>query len=345
MDDTFEAQDHRDSDLPTGGWIASDDRPNINADIAEPDRAQGSATMSGSTLKTQISALTANFSIELLPTAAAAIPSFADLLPRGTRVFLPHLPGHRLKDILEAAWRLSEEGMIPVPHIAARRLSSLAELEEGLATLRDAAALQEALVIAGDIAAPLGPFSNSLDILETGMLTDFGVDRVYLAAHPDGSPDITPSQLMDALRWKQAYADAQSQHVALVTQLGFSGAHVIAWQNKLRDAGISLPVQVGLAGPAKLMTLLKFARMCGVSNSTKLLKKHSGKFVRLASVNAPDGPITQLAAHRMSGEGNLIAGLHFYTFGGFARTCQWVSAVRQGDFTMYDDNNGFRVDE
>ena len=202
------------------------------------------------------------FSIEVMPRTAAKIESFADLLPRGTRVYIAHIEGTSLDDMVATARRLADEGMAVMPHFPARVIKDAAELEEWILRYRNEAGVDQALLLAGGLAKPCGTLTSSIDMIETGLFDKHGFKRLHVAGHPEGNKDIDTdgsSRLADeALLWKQGFADKTDAEMAIVTQFVFAAQPIIEWADHIRAAGVQLPVHVGIAGPAKLQTMIKF---------------------------------------------------------------------------------------
>ncbi|MEM7489957.1 MAG: methylenetetrahydrofolate reductase, partial [Pseudomonadota bacterium] len=59
-------------------------------------------------------------SIEVMPRTAEKVEDFRTLLPRGTRVYIAHIDGTPIADMVATAARLRAEGMEPMPHFPAR---------------------------------------------------------------------------------------------------------------------------------------------------------------------------------------------------------------------------------
>lgn len=285
--------------------------------------------------------LVQGFSIETTPKQAAKIDSFAAVLPLGSRVFVAFIPGEQPSAIVETVVRLVAEGMVPVPHIAARNLASPAAFEAYASALHGAGARQ-ALLLAGGARDAAGTLSSSLELLESGVMEGLGFEQLFVAGHPEGSPDIDSTALAAALARKNAFARRTGLPVTIVTQFGFDGARVLAWARAIGDAGNRLPMRIGVAGPASLTSLLKYARLCGVNASATMLARAGGKLFQLVGQATPDGLISELAQHR-DGWAELIRDLHFYPFGGFERTALWASSVASGAFTAHRDGQGFTV--
>ncbi len=294
-------------------------------------------------LASAIVELLRDFSIEVTPKQAARVESFAALLPPGTRVFVTFVPGETVDAVLPVVERLAREGMRPVPHVAARNLLAEATLQHHLRGAR-ACGASEALVIAGGARKPLGPYASTMDLLATGLFEELGYTRLHVAGHPEGSPDIPDAELARALAAKNAWSARTGIPVELVTQFTFDGVRLGAWEREIRASGNRLPIRAGLAGPASVTSLLRYARMCGVSASVGFLQRSGGRFLQLVGQAAPDGPILALARARMEDPGSLLRGVHFYPFGGFVRTAAWAGAVAEGRFTLFADESGFAVE-
>ena len=301
------------------------------------------ATTPTQVLEDKIVDFMAGFSIEIAPQAAGKVANFADYLPDNTRVYLPWLPGASLSDALALSCRLRSEGMEPVPHIAARRVESRDELDANLAELVERAQVTDILLIAGDIEKPAGPYKDTLELLEDGLLEKHGIKSIAVAGHPEPNPFFSDEKALAALKVKQAYARDKQAQMRIVTQFSFSIDMISQWERGLRDADIDLPVNIGLAGPASMKTLLKFAAMCGVGASMGFVKRNAGLVTKLVRDRAPDDLVTSLAKAVVEDPQMLIAAPHFYTFGGLVRSMDWVDAVLEGRFKLNRKQTAFDI--
>jgi methylenetetrahydrofolate reductase (NADPH) len=211
-----------------------------------------------------------------------------------------------------------------------------------LRQLTDQAGVDQVLAIGGGLDQPQGPFASSLALLETGLLERHGIRTIGVAGHPEGEPVLRQPGVTTTHAEKVAYAARSPAALRLVTQFAFEPAPVLAWERAIRGHG--LPIHVGVPGPATLKTLLSYARMCGIGNSMRVLTRQAGNLLRLASLSYPDALIAALAAHRAADPRSRVERLHFYPFGGLARTARWIEGVRAGAFTLQDDGLGFTVD-
>jgi len=300
-------------------------------------------------LGNKIRQLTRDFSIEVLPKTASKIKHFADHLPSESKVFIPFLPGAAFQDCLPLAIRLRREGMEPVPHIAARRLRSRAELTETLDRLRGEAGISQCLVIAGDPDRSVGPYADSMAVLETGLLEEYGIETIYVGGQPEGISGVAQEDIEAAFLRKNAYALTTPASLRLITQFTLNIRALAAWQARLTELGNRLPIHIGVAGPTSLATLLRFAALTGASASIRAMRRYGAKLTQLASEAAPDVLITYLAGQLPSSgseaksDPQTIAGLHVYTFGGFQQSADWMMAVNNGDFILKPHGKGFDV--
>ena len=301
-----------------------------------------SANTAGSARQDIMDLLT-GFSLEVTSAEAQTVADFTSLIPAGTHVYLPFLPNSAFADCVPAARRVAREGMVPVPHIAARRLTGQGELEDVLGLLRETASVASVLVIAGDADTSAGPYQSAMELLETGLLERYGISKIGIAGYPEGHPAIAEDVIWASLARKCDYAKTSSADFQIVSQFTFSPQSVLGWEEKLKQAGITLPLLLSVPGPAKLTTLLGYARMCGVSASLRQLTRNRKALMGLASISTPDRLLTGLARSRADTPGNLIKGIHFNTFGGFEETARWIKAVLEGRFAMNRDNSGFKL--
>jgi len=283
------------------------------------------------------------FTIETTPGTAAKIESYRTLLAEGTTVNVTFLTGSDFADTIKVVRRLKNEGMRPVPHIAARSVPSRAQLESWLDALVEAGGIDEVLLIAGGSDRACGPFENARQLLDTGLFEQRGIRRIGVAGHPEGSADFSDAAAMQALKDKNAYARETGCEMFIITQFVFEAQPVIAWDRRIREAGIDLPVHIGVPGLATLKTLLGHARACGIGPSMRVLTRQARNLTRLMSVRAPDRLVTDLAAYRAQEPGCAIRRVHLYPLGGMRRTAAWVYAVLDGRFHM-KATGGFDLD-
>src|SRR5216684_988597 len=270
--------------------------------------------------------LVAAASIEISPRDELAGDRLRNLFAPGTTVFVNHPASVTHHDTVAACAKLRRAGFIPVPHVAARRLASFTQANDFLRRAAGEAEVTGALLIAGDPDLPAGPFSDSLALLASGVVEGNGLRAVAFAGYPEGHPTIGGRALEGALRGKIALAREKGLDVSLVTQFGFEAASIQRWSAALRGDGIDCPVRVGIAGPATVMTLAKFAVRCGIGASLRALARDHTAFARILVEAKPDALIEALVAGEDAGAP--IDGLHVFTFGGLRATAKWIEAFR-----------------
>lgn len=283
-----------------------------------------------------------DFSVETTPIGAEKIGDFRSILRPGTEVFVTFLPGSNHKDSVAAAKRLREQGFEPVPHFAARSISNPEQFRDYLERAVGEAGVERVLTIAGALEKPLGPYSDSMQLLESGLFDKYGIKLVNVAGHPEGSPDMSDEAIETALQWKNAFAERTDAALHIVTQFCFEAGPIIAWDRKLNADGNRLPIRIGVPGIAKLSTLIKYATACGIGNSIRFLKKKGTAVTSLLRLQAPDKLVRDLAAYAAENPDCAIDSVHMYPLGGLAKTAKWSYAVVDGAFTVQGET-GFDV--
>ena len=272
------------------------------------------------------------YSIEVMPRTAEKIDSFRDYLPMGTRVYIAHLEGTPIEDMVATAKRISAEGYAVMPHFPARIINDKATLADWIARYQGEANVSQALILAGGVTKPQGDFDNSMQLLESGLFDKAGFKRLHVAGHPEGNKDIdadgTTLNVDAALQWKQKFYDRSDADMALATQFAFEAGPIIEWANAVKAAGVDIPIHIGIAGPAKLQTLIKFAIACGVGASLKVLQKRAMDVTKLLLPYEPTEVIAQLAAYKAKNPDFNISHVHFFPLGGIKTNANW--AIRNG---------------
>ena len=267
--------------------------------------------------------LLSGFSLEMTGKDVEALHAAQDVLPAGTRVNVTFLGNEDLPMRLAAATAVRAAGLVPVPHISARRLESSAELEKFLGALADAGAVENLFIVGGDPAEPMGPYEDSLAVIRSGLPSGYGAKHISIAGYPEGHPDISADTLWTALLAKNEALAEQGLETSIITQFGFDTAPVLTWLEELRGRGVSAPVRIGVPGPAGIKRLLGYARRFGVGTSAGIAQKYGFSLTNLLGTAGPDRFLRDFAeAHDPTRHGTVQ--LHFYTFGGLRTTAEWV---------------------
>jgi methylenetetrahydrofolate reductase (NADPH) len=281
-------------------------------------------------------------SLEATRPSDADLDALAAVAAPGTRIYVSALPARPADEQIAIARRLNARGLEPVPHLAARNFPNAMALDHCLARLVEEAAVTRLLVIGGDRDAPAGAFHHAIEVIESGLPQNRGIREIGIAGYPEGHPRVAPAEIDRALAAKIEAAAATGLGVHIVTQFGFAPEPIFAFIARMRDTGIEQPIRIGLAGPASVATLLRYAAICGVAASARGLARNAGLVKHLFGATAPDAIIRVLAAARAGGQLGEIAP-HFFTFGGLAATARWTAAVAAGHLTL-DRAGGFRVE-
>ena len=282
------------------------------------------------TVNPQMEAFLQDYSIEVMPRTAEKVEDFRELLPAGTRVYIAHIEGTPIGDMVATAKRLAAEGYKVMPHFPARIIKDEATLADWIARYQGEAGVDQALLLAGGVTDPHGDFHSSMQLLETGLFGKADFTHLHVAGHPEGNRDIdkdgSEKNVMEALHWKQRFNETSDAQMALATQFAFEAKPIIAWADAIKDAGISLPIHIGIAGPAKLQTMIKFAIACGVGPSLKVLQKRAKDVTKLLLPFEPTEVLTELAAHKAANPDFNITNVHFFPLGGIKTNANWAIA-------------------
>jgi methylenetetrahydrofolate reductase (NADPH) len=225
--------------------------------------------------------------------------------------------------------------------VPVRLLADTATADRVFSGLVDTAQVDEMLLISGDYPQPVGPFTEVLQLLNSGALQRHGIRRVTVAGHPEGHPKVPLADIRRAELDKARMAQQTGLELTLLTQFFFAPTPFLDWAGELRSGGVQARLVAGLAGPTRLSTLIKFAMRCGAGASMRVLTARPAAFTKLLGDHGPESVLRGLAQARCA-ESNDFAGVHLFCFGGFVRTCQWLQAMADGRFIL-DDADGFRV--
>ncbi|MEO0863073.1 MAG: methylenetetrahydrofolate reductase, partial [Pseudomonadota bacterium] len=177
------------------------------------------------TLSPEVEALLQGYSIEVMPRTAEKVDNFADILPAGTRVYIAHIEGTPIADMVATAKRLAAEGYPVMPHFPARIIKDQATLEDWIARYQGEAGVDQALLLAGGVDRPHGDYHSSMQLLESGAFDRAGFKRLHVAGHPEGNRDIDPDGSMknveEALSSKQKFSETTDADMAIATQFAF----------------------------------------------------------------------------------------------------------------------------
>jgi methylenetetrahydrofolate reductase (NADPH) len=263
------------------------------------------------------------YSLEMTAKELDGLREAAPLIRPGTQVAITFLPGEEMEQRVEAAVLVRKLGFEPIVHLSARRLTSEGELDKYLADITTKAGVKRVFIIAGDPPEPEGPYENSLQIIESGLLEKHGIEVVGIGGHPEGHPNNTPAELWDWMERKIAAIRAHGMVPLVVTQFAFDDDAIVAWVREMRSRGIDVPVRLGVPGPAGIKRLLGFAKRCGVGASANVMKKYGISLTNLIGSAGPDKLVAALDKGLNQETGRVR--LHLYPFGALKASAEWIN--------------------
>ncbi|MBL4891577.1 MAG: methylenetetrahydrofolate reductase [Rhizobiaceae bacterium] len=264
-------------------------------------------------------------SIEVSPKQAVENGDLPGLFPAKTRVYITDIGTDSAETLTAGAKRISDLGYTAVPHFASRRLTTKAALEERIKMMTGEAGISDVLVVGGGLEKQAGDFSSTMEVLETGFFDKYGITHMGIAGHPEGSPDFSEDVALEALRLKISFANRSDMNLRVVTQFGFDASGFLSWADSLAEHNIDLPVHLGVAGPAKITTLIKFAAMCGIGNSISFLKSRGSAIMSMVAGFDPNEIVDPIENHiKTHGDSSPIKQIHVFPFGGVKKSAQWL---------------------
>jgi len=195
---------------------------------------------------------------------------------------------------------------------------------ESLKRFREEANGTQVLVLAGSAKSPQGEFTNSMQLLESGIFDQTGITRIGVAGHPEGCPDISTSALRTELIWKNEFQKQTDAQMYILTQFCFASGPIIQWENQLAAMNNTLPIHIGIPGVATIGTLIRHAASCGIGPSMDFLKKQAKSASKLLRHSTPDRLLWELADYRLQHPNTLIEKVHIYPFGGLRKSTEWL---------------------
>ena len=263
------------------------------------------------------------YSLEMTAKEIEGLREAAPLIRPGTQIAVTFLPGEEMEQRVEAAVLVRELGFEPIVHLSARRFTSEAELDQYLGDITTRAGVKRVFLIAGDPPEPEGPFEDSLQIIETGLLEKHGIIIVGIGGHPEGHPNVSKADLWVWMEKKIAALRARNITPLVVTQFAFDDDAIIAWIKEMRERGIDVPVRLGVPGPAGIKRLLGFAKRCGVGASASVMKKYGISLTNLLGSAGPDKLVSSLEKGLTPELGRVR--LHLYPFGALTPSANWIN--------------------
>ena len=253
--------------------------------------------------------------MEIIP--VPGIEDKLDSLPSDMYLAVTCSPTKGVDETLELSEKLIERGFKVTPHIASKCVSGEKHLEAIIKKL-DELGIESIFVPGGDRPEPMGDFNNALDLLKALKKLGHNLNKIGMAAHPEGHPDVSDEILMEALEEKKDLADF------IVTQMCFDAEILNDWMNQIHNKGIELPVWVGLPGVIERGRLLKTSLRIGVGDSLRFLRKKSQVATELmkSSIYNPDDLVRDIT-EQIDINDSRLAGYHIYCFNQIETTEKW----------------------
>ena len=269
-----------------------------------------------------------NFSIEVTPRAVSKIENLSELIPSGTLVYIAHIEGTPIEEMVKTAKKINQQGYATMPHFPARIIKDKKTLKDWISKYQNEANVKSALLLGGGINKPYGEYDSSIQLIESELFDLAGFEKLYIAGHPEGNKDIDPDgstkNIDQALLWKNEYKNRTDADMAITTQFCFDSKTVINWANDIKNKGVDIPIHIGIAGPAKLQTLLRYSIECGVGASIKILQKRALDLTKLLLPYKPTKILDELASYKFNNPDFNIEKVHFFPLGGVKQVSKFV---------------------
>ncbi|WP_040494563.1 hypothetical protein [Ilumatobacter nonamiensis] len=301
------------------------------ASFPPPDRTAGRSRYlrRSRSVPTHLRQIIAAAKVELVP--MKSLDRATTELRPATSISMTCSPAKSIEATLDASERLLADGHRVTPHISARMVQSpdhLASIHERLGTL----GIREIFVVGGD-ASPPGHYFDAIEFLEAFLRLDDErgtahreIDHIGFTSYPDSHPMIPNEQLHAALHRKQEMILASGRSAHVSTQMCFSTDRIRTWLAAERDAGLIVPVHLGVPGVIDTTRLLTTGMRLGVGPSLRYLRKNRSALRRLMAQRTfePDAVLRPLSDDL---ESLGIDGLHLYTFNQVAATEVWRERI------------------
>ena len=270
--------------------------------------------------------ITHAYSLEVSAKDIAALSAAAPRILPASTISIPYLPREDNDARLAAARAVRRLGFEPMLHLSARRICSLVEFDSLVQRAVAEAGVERCFVIAGDPSTPMGPFSDSSSLIETGIFERAGMKVIGVGGHPEGHPVMSTAEQWEVLERKCHSIGERGMTPLIVTQFAFDADIVLTWLKALRERGIQHPVRVGVPGPASIAVLARYAALCGVSACASMWSKYGVSIGKLFGTAGPDLFVERLATGLTEAHGKVS--LHFFPFGGIAQSVKWIEQYR-----------------
>ena len=267
-----------------------------------------------------LATLVAGAKFEVIPLLNAIEP--CEALPPGSTVTVTSSPSHGIEATVELAEKLARGGHTVIPHLSAHMIWTQQHLEDLLERLAEGG-FRRVFVVGGD-AGDHGDFHDGLMLLRA--IDELGrpFDEIGVPSYPEGHANISDERLLEVLLEKQRYASY------MTTQMSFNPGAIAGWICRMRAAGISLPVHLGVPGVSELTKLMSIAARIGVADSARYLKKNRSLLGQVILGRfGPDALLRELAP-TLADPAATVQALHIFTFNQVEATVGWQEHMLSG---------------
>lgn len=242
-------------------------------------------------------------------------------LPAGTSVSVTCSQAKGQQATLDLAARLNDLGHMAVPHFSARLTEDVAAVKR-LGEFCRSHAIKEVFLIAGDAPEPVGDYDGVVAFLRDFLDTDHGLTRIGVTAYPDGHSLIDNTVVHEALHAKQSLLESAGVPGFASTQMCFDLATWKNWAVAEREAGLKLPLHIGVPGVIDRAKLFTMGMRLGIGNSMRFVKKNGGVLGRIFKPGGYD-PNKLIAPLSKQAQELNIEALHVFTFNNVQATAEW----------------------
>ena len=246
----------------------------------------------------------------------------AEALPAGCTATVTASPSHGIEATLEVCEALAARGHDAVPHFSAHMIRDEGHLRELLDRAR-AANLTKVFVVGGD-AKDKGAFHDGIHLLRAMDEAGHPFAEIGVPCYPEGHVSIADEVLLQALRDKQRYA------TSMTTQMGFNPGAVTAWLARMRAAGITMPLVLGVPGVAELTRLMAISARIGIADSARYLQKNKRMVGQLMKGSFGPDAFLRALAPTIADPAMEVRGLHIFTFNQVEQTVEWQRSMLNG---------------
>lgn len=164
-----------------------------------------------------------------------------------------------------------------------------------------------------------------------GVFFERGVrfEKVDVAGHPDGN--MHDKNDVETLLRKQEVANLLGLEMEIVTQMCFDSEQYVRWLEKIRKAGVKLPVRVGVLGRVKVETLINAVGTLGISDVASFIKNKQSLALRMAEFAvfgfSPRYFIKEMKDLEVEKLG--VAGYSVFTLGNISKSVEEFGSIKE----------------